>query len=213
MTGHSEPDVNPKSEDGRSTRWAEHRETRLLDLVRQIRTIIHEDGPELSMEEIAGRIGTSKSVLYRYFKDKTGLQVALGDYVLSRARARLTEAAELTENPRQSLTAMIETYLETVERSRNVFLYVNRPQQGASERTLRVFVRQIEEIVGNLLKSLVPEVSPRRVELWAAAVVGLVRAAADDWMNTDEKIRIPREDLTKDLTTILWDGVKSLATA
>lgn len=196
--------------DGRTTRWKEHREARRDHLTREIRRVVHERGPDISMEEIATRLGTSKSILYRYFQDKTALQVALGDYILGRARAHLAEAARSSQEPRRAVEAMVETYLEIVERSRNVFLFINRPQTAASEGNLRTFVTQIESLVAEVLAPLVGEqpCSPR-MRVRAAAIVGLVRAGAEVWATAAPADRIPRGDLAAELTALGWDGVRS----
>src|SRR5659263_393803 len=162
--------------DGRTTRWDGHRSQRLLEMVRQIRRVVHEHGPDISMEEIATRLGTSKSILYRYFRDKTALQVALGEYILGRARSRLAEASASSRDPRRAVEAMVATYLEIVDQSRNVFLFVNRPAQAAAEGNLRVFVGQVEDLVAATLARLFPEgvIPAARLRIWAAATVGLV---------------------------------------
>nr|NLD41599.1 TetR/AcrR family transcriptional regulator [Actinomycetales bacterium] len=197
--------------DGRTLRWVEHRERRREELVHEIRGIVHEEGPDLSMERIASRLGTSKSILYRYFKDRTTLQVALGDYVLGRARIDLAEASRSSRDPRRAVNAMVDTYLGIVERSRNVFLFVNRPQQAASEGNLRTFVHQIEVLVVGILAPLVAEDTPaQRISYWAAGVVGLARATAEQWIAADPSTRPSREDLAADLTTIVWDGTHAL---
>ncbi len=51
------------------------------------------------MDEIAAASGTSKSIIYRYFDDKTGLQVALGSAVVGQMHDALTQAAEAAETP------------------------------------------------------------------------------------------------------------------
>ncbi|HHW82665.1 MAG TPA: TetR/AcrR family transcriptional regulator [Actinomycetales bacterium] len=179
--------------------------------MREIRGIVHEEGPDLSMEEMATRLGTSKSILYRYFTDKTALQVAVGEYVLGRARGRLVEASRSSRDPRRTVNAMVDTYLGIVERSRNVFLFVNRPQQAASEGNLRTFVLQVEELVQGILAPLLaPSTPPERISYWAAGVVGLVRATAEQWVASDPSTRPTREDLAADLTTIVWDGTHTL---
>jgi AcrR family transcriptional regulator len=200
--------------DGRATRWAEHRSARRLEMVREVRRVVHERGPDISMEEIAGALGTSKSILYRYFQDKTALQVAVGEYILGRARVRLAEAATSSRDPRRAVEAMVATYLETVDRSRNVFLFVNRPQQAASEGNLRIFVSQVEDLVASQISQLVEDeaVPSHRVRVWAAGVVGMVRAAAEEWVATPADARLSREDLGRDLAVMLWDGAHVLFT-
>ncbi len=215
ITRHEGDSVNSNAVDGRATRWNGHRSERRLELVRQVRHAVHEHGPDMSMEEIATSLGTSKSILYRYFRDKTALQVAVGEYVLGRARSRLTGAAESSRDPRRAVEAMVSTYLEIVAQSRNVFLFVNRPAQAASEGNLRIFVSQVEDQVARLLARLLPAdaVAPDRVRLWAAATVGLVRGAAEQWITTPAAERLPREHLGADLATLLWDGTHALIIA
>jgi AcrR family transcriptional regulator len=208
-------EVGPVSADGRATRWAEHRAQRRLEMVREVRHVVHERGPDISMEEIAGALGTSKSILYRYFRDKTALQVALGEYILGRARTRLAEAATSSRDPRRAVEAMVDTYLETVDRSRNVFLFVNRPQQAASEGNLRVFVTQVEDLVASLVSTLVEDeaIPSHRVRLWAAGIVGMVRSAAEQWVGEPAPDRLTREELGRDLATLLWDGAHAVIAA
>ncbi len=201
--------------DGRAARWQDHRSQRRLELVGQVRRVVHEQGPDISMEEIATRLGTSKSILYRYFRDKTALQVALGEYILSRARTRLAQASESSRDPRRAVEAMVATYLEIVSQSRNVFLFVNRPAQAAAEGNLRVFVSQVEDLVATTLARLLPpgSVAPARLRVWAAATVGLVRGAAEQWIATPAPERPSHQDLGADLTTMLWDGTHALLSA
>ncbi|MEK8226153.1 TetR family transcriptional regulator [Oerskovia sp. M15] len=49
------------------------------------------------MDEIAAASGTSKSIIYRYFEDKTGLQIAIGASVVGQMHDALTQAAEAAE--------------------------------------------------------------------------------------------------------------------
>ena len=50
------------SVDGRSARWARHREQRRAELLDVARHLIHERGPDVTMEDIAAASGTSKSI-------------------------------------------------------------------------------------------------------------------------------------------------------
>src|SRR5659263_563962 len=92
-------------------------------------------------------------------------------------RSRLAEASASSRDPRRAVEAMVATYLEIVDQSRNVFLFVNRPAQAAAEGNLRVFVGQVEDLVAATLARLFPEgvIPAARLRIWAAATVGLVR--------------------------------------
>ncbi|WP_127125982.1 TetR/AcrR family transcriptional regulator [Georgenia sp. SYP-B2076] len=218
--------------DGRATRWAGHRTSRRAELVRAARRAVHRLGPDLSMEEIATEIGTSKSILYRYFTDKTGLQTAVGDAVLARMRGALEEAADRAQGSRERISAMVTVYLEMVASSPHVYTFVTRPEAAAAAGALRGFVAEVNDMVAeSLLPALrgaggdeaadgpVDDETLAVANLWASGVVGLVRGAAERWIgeqvdgpdaNTpgvDAALtRMTREELAAHLADWLWDG-------
>ena len=67
--------------DGRSARWAEHREARRRQLVESTIRTIRERGAAVGMDEFAAAAGTSKTVFYRHFTDRAGLYRAVAAHV------------------------------------------------------------------------------------------------------------------------------------
>ncbi len=122
--------TGPGAHDGRATRWQSHREERRRELIKSARKAVHALGSDASMEDIAAASGTSKSVFYRYFGDKAGLQQAVGEVVLSQMQRRIQEAAEGAQTPRQGLFAMVSAYLQMAETSPNVYTFVTRHAYG-----------------------------------------------------------------------------------
>ena len=112
--------------DGRSSRWQSHREERRRELIKSARRAVHVLGSDASMEDIAAAAGTSKSVFYRYFGDKAGLQQAVGEVVLSQMQRRIQEAAQSAVTPREGLLAMVTAYLQMASTSPNVYTFVTR---------------------------------------------------------------------------------------
>ena len=78
------------------------------------------------MEEIAADAGTSKSIVYRYFTDKTGLQIAVAEAVVTQIQGALEGVLRVAPTPRDGLRAMVAVYLEMIESSPNVYAFVTR---------------------------------------------------------------------------------------
>ncbi|MDN5687894.1 MAG: TetR/AcrR family transcriptional regulator, partial [Brachybacterium sp.] len=169
--------------DGRSARWARHREERRAELLDVARHLIHVSGPEVTMEDIAAASGTSKSIVYRYFEDKATLQQALGRSILAAMHTKLLEEMAALESavgrepePDERLRAMIRAYVETAQRSPGVYRFVTRPSDG-----LNHFLSSVSRLVTTFLPDDVP--SPR---IWARGAVGFVESAVDIWMTDVE---------------------------
>ncbi len=165
--------------DGRSARWDRHRAERRAELLDVARHLIHERGPDVTMEDIAAASGTSKSIVYRYFEDKAHLQRALGRSILATMHEKLlAEIAALEERigrepgADERIQAMIRAYVETAQRSPGVYRFVTRPSDGLSH-----FLDSVSRLVATFLPDDVP--AP---QVWAHGAVGFVERAVDTWM-------------------------------
>jgi AcrR family transcriptional regulator len=170
------------------------------------------------MEEIATAAGTSKTVVYRHFADRTELHVAVCARVATSLTARLREAVDSTNDPRRMLAAAVETYLAFLEADPELYRFVvqappaDRPVgRGAGEADP---IANLSHLVGDQAAALVAvalEQAGRDSAAalpWGHGLVGLVRAGADWWLQADRPM--PRPQLAAHLTDLAWTGLSAV---
>ncbi|WP_285318096.1 TetR/AcrR family transcriptional regulator [Pseudarthrobacter sp. lyk4-40-TYG-27] len=205
------------SSDGRSARWQSHREERRRELIKQARRAVHALGSDASMEEIATAAGTSKSVFYRYFGDKAGLQQAVGEVVLSQMQNRIKEAAQSAVTPREGLLAMVSAYLQMADTSPSVYAFVTsytpaEPTEPTSPATstgaLGHFFDAIADMIAAPMRSHLGDVGETVIGFWPRAAIGLVRNAGEQWLNTpDSPAKPSQEAMARHITAWLCVGI------
>ncbi len=181
------------------------------------------------MEEIAAAAGTSKSIVYRYFADKTGLQIAVAEAVVLQIQGALEGVLRIAPTPRDGLRAMVAVYLEMIESSPNVYAFVTRNGSVESGGPLGHFLDSVTALVAApFARGLTEEHEGRRTarrpeasqeddsalaarvalaESWAAGAVGFVRGSGEWWLaHRDEPASPDREELTAQVAAWLWAG-------
>lgn len=187
--------------DGRSTRWQKHRDERRRELLRSVRLVVDEHGDDMSMEQISDATGTSKSVLYRYFTDRAGLQAAMGEWAMGVIVRSLDEAAaasakgEGSPAAKESLAAMIRAFVTLAGNSPNVYRFCDTAvNRFAPEETGGFF----NSIAGQLAERL--GLSGEQARLWSAGAIGFVRAATETWLSRPDR----PEEFATTITHWLW---------
>lgn len=205
------------SSDGRSARWQSHREERRRELIKQARRAVHALGSDASMEDIATAAGTSKSVFYRYFGDKAGLQQAVGEVVLSQMQHRIQEAAQSAVTPREGLLAMVSAYLQMADTSPNVYTFVtsyapgdpaNPPHPSAAGGPLGHFFDAIADMIATPMRSHLGDDRETVIGYWPKAAIGLVRNAGEQWLSTPDSPSKPSQEImARQITAWLCVGI------
>jgi len=213
--------VGTDAADGRSTRWEGHRVARRTELTHAARRAVHRRGPDLSMDEIASELGTSKSILYRYFGDKVGLQNAVGEAVVEAIRATLAQASEHAPTPRASLEAMVRAYLQMIEHSPSVYYFVTRNAPVANsvvkhsgdapltaqQAPLSDFMHSVVGLVARPFAEEVGSYDTAQVDAWAAGAVGFVTGTGEWWLSRRGSPTTPdAAHVAAQITAWLWVG-------
>ncbi|VXB36456.1 TetR/AcrR family transcriptional regulator [Citricoccus sp. K5] len=199
--------------DGRATRWDEHRLQRRAELIRAARHAVHDLGPQASMGDIATHAGTSKSVFYRYFGDKNGLQAAVGERAIDFMERELLAAAETSDNALEGLYAMVSVYLRLAESSPHVYAFSTRLPPETSEATegsgpsgpsggpggpsatggqpaaMADFFERIAAVMDVHFRDYLRQQGRRpsaasATWYWPRAAIGMVRSAGESWLST-----------------------------
>lgn len=185
--------------DGRSTRWVAHREKRRALLLARARDVLSSSGHEVAMDELASAMGTSKSILYRYFDDRGGLREALAQEVRQELTTRLVAEDLSGWGPDgDALRPIVEIYLRTVDASPELFLFVD---VGTGPDTQAApFENTALEALGEEYEALPP--------VHRAALIGVLHGVALRWLySTDERSEREITDLAGQVATWLRAGL------
>lgn len=200
--------------DRRDSRWDSHREQRRAELVTAAVEAIRAHGAGVGMDDVAAAAGTSKTVVYRHFQDRTGLYVAVCEAVaatlVTRIRAAVDTAREQTGSPQAMVAAGIDAYLWLIENDREVYRFVvHRPLLDAGTTDP---VTDLTTVIGDHVAQVVDAAvkDTRAARSWGHGIVGLVRGAADDWLARPDGTT--RAELTARLTDLAWTGLAGLRT-
>ena len=198
------------SPDGRSVRWDTHREERRRALIKATRRAIHRLGPDASMEDIAVTAGTSKSVFYRYFGDKSGLRNAVGTVVIRQMQDTIAAARQAATDPREGVSAMISAYLQMAQTSPNVYFFATLPDDGDSRQSgeLSGFFDSVTAMITEPLRHLLGDPSSPLLGYWPKAAIGMVRTAGELWLRSpDDPGKPDFNTMAGQISAWLFDGV------
>ena len=199
--------------DGRNSRWQRHRAQRRLELITAARDAVAVNGAAISMEEIATACGTSKSVFYRYFKDKAGVQAAVGEYFVTRMRRRMVAAASEADTFAAMIHALVSEFLRSVAGSGEVYRFVvTAPDEQDS--TIERFVDSVRDLLVEQHVRLHgdQDLPVGVLQCWAASTVGMVRGAGEAWLAQGELPGRPdRHTMSRIITTWAVEGLRPVA--
>ena len=122
------------------------------------------------MDDIAAQIGTSKTVLYRYFGDRTGLRRAMGEWALGRIERSLDTGGQ--GSPQGELRDMVFAFAQFAAGSPNVYRFCDIAVSPDSP-----FMKGIAELIACRLRLAGPDGLA-----WSYGALGFIHSATQHWL-------------------------------
>ena len=170
---------------------------------------IHAVGPGVSMEQIAAAAGVTKPTIYRAFGSKNGLYQAVVDWFVSILQADILGRLDASGPLRPFIRSVILIVLQRIDEHEPVYHFMMRrarmelsPNEHEPD-----FLTTLGDTAQYLIVQRMEEIGfdTRPTRLYGHAIVGLVSAAADWWLD-DRGADL--EQVAEDLTDLLYDGFR-----
>lgn len=180
--------------DGRATRWTAHNAQRRHELVEATLRAIRKHGAGVGMDEIAAAAGTSKTVFYRHFGDRTGLYNAVVESVHAFILGNLSAPLAAGGSPSELVTELADAYLAVVEADIEIYRFVAHRPGDSPDPVLGITNRIGDAVAASFANWLLEQgQDPAPANTWGHGVTGFVWAVADRWILTE--LRRPRADI------------------
>jgi len=205
-------DAAEAPQDGRRSRWTEHRRARREDLVSAAVEAVRRTGPDFAVDDVARSAGVSKTVIYRYFTDKDELVDAvlarISDVVL--LPRLLGQIAAEHPDDRSALRAVIAAFVSLIEDEPELyrFAYAHSGRSGRADlvaATEHRIAEALEALIGQRLEEAGLPRAPAAT--WAYGVVGMVQLAAHWWSTART---VPAAELVEQLVALAHGGLGDL---
>lgn len=197
----------PTGTDGRRLRWADHRVARRTAFVVAGVGAIDVHGSHASAEQIAEFAGVSRTVLYRYFRDREDLRQAIAENVVQDVLDAVLPRLALTQNstPRQIINSAIGTILGWLDEHPNLYHLLRSRRDGLEsvENTLATTIATLLTAVLGFFGIESEEAEPS-----AYGIVGFVEAAGAWWLGNRSMSREKINDL---ICTGVWHLIEGTA--
>jgi AcrR family transcriptional regulator len=198
--------------DGRRRRWTEHRAHRRAAFVASGAAAVDAHGPHASAEQIAALAGVSRTVLYRYFRDKDDLAQAIAEKIVGEVVGSVLPHLELTaaSTPGQIINSAIGTIIGWFDDHPNYYAFLrerNNQSLGTVESTLA-------DRVAYLLQALMASfgLDGEEAEPAAYGMVGYVEASCAWWLARRETVgAMSRDRFTRTVCEAVWRMIDGFA--
>lgn len=206
-----EPTTRGHPIDGRRVRWNDHRAQRRASFVEAGAAAIDEWGPAASAEQIADSAGVSRTVLYRYFRDREDLRKAIADHLVQAIVDSVLPKLDIgpQSTPREIITAAIEVIVGWLDEHPNLYRFLRGRRDGALDSVETTLADSIAALLKMLMMFF--GIEGEEAEPGAYGIVGLVEATGGWWL--DHRELMSRERVTDLISGGVWHLLDGTARA
>jgi AcrR family transcriptional regulator len=195
--------------DGRRLRWTEHRANRRDAFVAAGAEAVDRFGPTASAEQIAAVAGVSRTVLYRYFRDREDLRQAIADHVVRAVLDSVLPKLDIRPDatPHEIIRSAIAVIVGWLDEHPNLYHFLRSRNDGSSLDSVET---TLADNIAALLKMLLVffGVDGDEAEPGAFGIVGFVEACGGWWL---QHRSMPRERFTAIVCTGVWHMLEGTA--
>lgn len=195
---------------GRPRRTPAQRAAQRADLIDRAIGAIRAAGPDVSMDELADRMGVSKPVVYDEFGGRVGLADAIAVASWQRLEHDLLQSLTTASHVdiglivRGSIDGLVR-FIETEPQLYSFFVRAVRTDgRGLLDNGL---VRVLRERLGFVISSFGARVDPDELAVLADGVYGFLFAAIESWQSTG---RPSRDVIVDRLSEVIKLGLQGL---
>ncbi len=193
--------------DGRTTRWAGHREQRRAAFVAAAIAVIEREGPAATVDRISAEQGVTRQALYRQFDDRADLDRAIALEAADRLTVVLLPALDLSGDIPASIRSALVAYLDYVQAHLFLYRFVRSHEADA--------VARVKDTVGSRVADLARDylvesgAAPAALaESFATGVVGMADAVIGRWL--DAPGSVSRDKVIEHLVLMIGGTISSV---
>ena len=199
----------PAPTDGRRLRWTQHRAERRAAFVQAGVQAIDVYGAAASAEQIAEEAGVSRTVLYRYFRDRDDLRQAIAENAVQQVLDSVMPKLQLTpqSTPHEIIHAAISVIVGWLDEHPNLYYFLRNRTDASSLESVE---KTLADTIAALLKLVMVFFGMKGdvAEPGAYGIVGFVEASGGWWL---QHRTMPRDAFTEIVCTGVWHMLEGAA--
>ncbi|MGZ6793899.1 MAG: TetR/AcrR family transcriptional regulator [Mycobacteriales bacterium] len=200
--------------DGRTTRWAGHREQRRAAFVAAALAVLERHGPGVTVDQIAAELDVTRQALYRQFADRADLDRAIAAQAADELVAALLPAIDLTGDIPSSVRSALVAYLDHVQQHLPVYRFVRAHEADPGD----LAVRRVKDTIGSRVAAIARDylvstgAAPAALaESFATGVVGMADAVIGRWL--DDPGGLSRDEVVEHLVLMVTGTISAVVPA